>query len=128
VMVGILEKHDDGTVLLSALAFDEWILGVLPDYLKALGELNVPAPITMMLSLQGVRGAFLVTHTNWHINPPPPFDRAVLELPEVVIEQYGTFEAYQRTVRPAFDALWNAGGFFASKYFDADGRWVGLPR
>jgi hypothetical protein len=46
-------------------------------------------------------------------------------LPEVVIEQYGTSEDYQRTVRPAFDALWNAAGFSASKHFDADGRWVG---
>jgi hypothetical protein len=128
VMVGILGKHDDGTVFLPGLAFDQWTLEVLPDYLKALRELNVPAPITMMLSLQGVRGAFLVTHTDWHINPPPPFDRAVLELPEVIIEQYGTSEDYQRTVRPAFDALWNAAGFSASKHFDADGRWVGLPR
>jgi hypothetical protein len=128
VKVGILGKRDDGTVFLSSLAFDEWILGVLPDYLKALRELNVPAPITMMFSLQGVRGAFLVTHTNWHINPPPPFDRAVLELPEVVIEQYGTSEDYQRTVRPAFDALWNAAGYFGSKHFDAEGRWLGLRR
>jgi Putative DNA-binding domain len=123
VKVGIL---DDRT--LSALAFDHWIFGVLPEYLKALRELNVPAPITMMLSLQGVRGAFLVTHANWHINPPPPFDRAVLELPEVIIEQYGTLEDYQRTVRPAFDALWNAAGYFGSKHFDAQGRWIAQPK
>jgi Putative DNA-binding domain len=128
VKVPLLGNSDGDVLILPSLAFDKWIFEVLPLYLKALRELNVPAPITMMLSLQGVRGAFLVTHANWHINPPPPFDRAVLELPEVVIEQYGTFEAYQRTVRPAFDALWNAGGFFASKHFDADGRWVGLPR
>jgi hypothetical protein len=125
VKMGIVRKNDSGVVVLPSLAFDKWILEVLPLYLKALRELNVPAPITMMLSLQGVGGAFLATHANWHINPPPPFDRAVLELPEVVIEQYGTFEAYQRTVRPPFDALWNAAGFFASKHFDADGRWVG---
>jgi hypothetical protein len=128
VKVGILGENDDGTVVLSSLAFDQWILRVLPDYLKALRELNVPAPITMMLSLQGVRGAFLVTHVNWRINPPPPFDRAVLELPEVVVEQYGTFEAYQRTVRPAFDALWNAAGYFGSKHFDAQGRWIAQPK
>jgi Putative DNA-binding domain len=127
VMVGILGKNDDGTVLLPA-TFDQWILGALPHYLKALRDLNVPTPITMMLSLQGVRGAFLVTHVNWHIDPPPPFDRAVLELPEVVIEQYGTSEDYQRTVRPAFDALWNAAGYFGSKHFDAQGRWIAQPR
>jgi hypothetical protein len=126
VKVGIIKKTDHGVVVLPSLAFDEWILEVLPLYLKALRELNVPAPITMMLSLQGVRGARLGVRDL--LDPPPPFDLAVLELPEVVIEQYGTFEAYQRTIRPAFDALWNAAGFFASKYFDAGGRWVGLPR
>ena len=127
VKVGILVDDKD-IRFLPSLEFDKWIFEVLPGYLKALRELNVPAPITMMLSLQGARGAYLATHVNWRIDPPPPFDRAVLELSEVVIEQYGTLEDYQRTVRPAFDALWNAAGFFASKHFDADGRWVGLPR
>jgi hypothetical protein len=124
VKVGLL--NDNRT--LSALAFDQWIFGVLPNYLKALHELNVSAPITMMLSLQGVRGAYLAKHVNWHIDPPPPFDRAVLELPEVVIEQYGTLEDYQRTVRPAFDALWNAAGYIGSEHFNADGHWVGVRR
>jgi hypothetical protein len=52
----------------------------------------------------------------------------VLELPEVIIEQYGTLEDYQRTVRPAFDALWNAAGYFGSKHFDAQGRWIAQPK
>jgi hypothetical protein len=128
VKVPLLGTGDGDVLVLPSLAFDKWVFGVLPLYLKALGELNVPAPITMMLSLQGVRGAFLVTHTDWHINPPPPFDRAVLELPEVVIEQYGTSEHYQRTVRPAFDALWNAAGYLGSEHFDAEGRWLGRRR
>jgi hypothetical protein len=127
VKVGILVDDKD-IKFLPSREFDNWIFEVLPDYLKALRELNVPAPITMMLSLQGVRGAYLATHDNWQINPPSPFDRAVVELPEVVIEQYGTAEEYQRAVRPAFDALWNAAGYFGSKQFDAEGRWLGLRR
>jgi hypothetical protein len=127
VKVGIL-VDDSGIKFLPSLEFGNWIFEVLPSYLKALRELNVPAPITMMLSLQGVRGAYLATHVNWKINAPPPFDRAALELPEVVIEQYGALEDYQRTVRPAFDALWNAAGYFGSEHFTADGRWVGVPQ
>ena len=127
VKVGIL-VDDRGIKFLPSLEFDKWIFDVLPSYLKALRDLNVPAAITMMLSLQGVRGAYLAKHVNWHIDPPPPFDRAVLELPEVVIEQYGTLEDYQRTVRPAFDALWNAAGYIGSEHFNADGHWVGVRR
>jgi hypothetical protein len=50
-------------------------------------------------------------------------DRAVLELPEILIEQYGTAVEYQRAARPAFDALWNTGGFVRSNHFDDMGRW-----
>jgi Putative DNA-binding domain len=127
VKAGILVDDKD-IKFLPSLEFDKWIFEVLPLYLKALRELNVPAPITMMLSLQGVRGAYLETDVNWRNNPPPPFDRTVLELPEVVIEQYGAVEEYQRAVRPAFDALWNAAGRFGSRHFDADGRWIAQPR
>jgi hypothetical protein len=127
VKVGILVDDKD-IKFLPSLEFNKWIFEVLPPYLKALRELNVPAPITMMLSLQGVRGAYLETDVNWRNNPPPPFDRTVLELPEVVIEQYGAVEEYQRAVRPAFDALWNAAGRFGSRHFDADGRWIAQPQ
>jgi hypothetical protein len=128
VKAGIITKHNDGTLTLPGLAFDEWIFEVLPNYLMVLRDLGVPAPITIMLSLQGVRGAYLATSPNWRINSPPAFNRSVLELPEVIIEQYGTDIEYQRAVRPAFDALWNAAGQIASKHFDSEGHWIKSPK
>jgi hypothetical protein len=75
-----------------------------------------------MISLQGVRGARLGIRTDT-LEDPPKIDRDVLELPECVIEQYGSEIDYQRIARPAFDALWNTGGFFRSKHFDSTGKW-----
>jgi len=100
--------------------FGNWIFEVLPSYLTALQRLDVAPPVVLMLTLQGVRGARLGVSSLDNI---PLVDRAVLELPEILIEQYGTELDYHRAVRPAFDALWNVGGYARSNYFDAAGRW-----
>lgn len=116
----------DGKLLIPTLDFDKHIFDVLPGYLTALQRLDVPAPVVLMLTLQGVRGARLGVAPQ-PLDEPAPIDRAVLELPEVVIERYGIDLDYQRASRPAFDALWNTGGFFRSSHFDTDGRWIGPP-
>lgn len=63
-----------------------------------------------MITLQGVRGARLGVYPA-PLDAPPPINRSVLELPEIVIERYGTEVEYQQATRPAFDALWNTAGF-----------------
>jgi hypothetical protein len=96
---------------------------VLTSYLTALQGLDVPPPIVLMIALQGVRGARLAVAGYQYIDAPPAIDRAVLELPEIIIERYGTEDEYQRAARPAFDALWNTGGFPRSQHYDETGRW-----
>ena len=109
------------------LALDQYVLGCLPNYLSCLQALDVPPPIVFMLTLQGIRGARLgIGDREW--DPPPPIDRDSLQLPEVIIEHFGTSIDYQQAVRPAFDALWNAGGFTRSRHFDASGKWIGAGK
>jgi hypothetical protein len=115
----------DGPLFIPTLDFDKWIFKCLPLYLSALQRLNVSPPVILMITLQGVPGARLGVDPR-PLDDPPPIDRSVLELPEVVLERYGTEEEYQRAARPAFDALWNTGGFFRSQHFDDSGRWVGV--
>jgi len=121
VMVGSLTEHE-GKRVIPALTIGKNVFEVLPNYLKALQQLDLPPPIVFMLTLQGVRGARLGVHT-FRLDESQPIDRAVLELPEIIIDRYGTFAEYQRAIRPAFDALWNAGGFSRSKHFDENGLW-----
>jgi hypothetical protein len=122
VKVRVVSDLQAGQLWIPTLDFDRWIFEVLPTYLSALRQLEVPSPIALMISLQGVRGARLGVAQN-SFDDPPKIDRDVLELPECVIEQYGTEADYQRAARPAFDALWNTGGYFRSNHFDADGNW-----
>jgi hypothetical protein len=49
----------------------------------------------------------------------------LLELPEVIIEDFGLDGDYQKVLRPSLDARWNAGGFLKSVHFSDDGLWIG---
>ena len=122
VKVRVVSDLDAGRLWIPTLDFDRWIFERLPGYLSALQQLDVPPPIVLMITLQGVRGARLGVRPQT-LDDPPKLDRDVLELPESIIERYGTNADYQRAARPAFDALWNTGGFFRSKHFDATGEW-----
>ncbi len=55
-----------------------------------------------------------------------PIDRDTLVLPEVFIEDYESIineSEVARTLRPIFDAIWNACGFERSYNYDEDGNW-----
>jgi hypothetical protein len=115
-------KLFEGQPVIPAKAFGDYVFEVLPMYLKALQQLDVPPPIVFMLSLQGIRGARLGVSIH-SLSHRTTIDRAVLELPEIMIEQYSAFPDYQRAVRPAFDTLWNAGGLAQSSFFNESGLW-----
>jgi hypothetical protein len=123
VKVRVVSDIQPGQLYIPTLDFDRSIFEKLPDYLSALQRLDVPPPIILMITLQGVRGARLGVGLQ-SFDDPPKIDRDVLELPECVIEQYSTDVDYQKAARPAFDALWNTGGFAHSKHFDSTGKWA----
>jgi Schlafen, AlbA_2 len=123
VKVRVLFERD-GVLLISTLDFGKHIFEVLPSYLSALQRLDVPPPVVLMITLQGVRGARLgVDPMQYLHHEDSAIDRTVLELPQIIIERYGSAEEYEREARPAFDALWNTGGFPRSQHYDENGRW-----
>ncbi len=98
VRVGVLAK-DEGSLILPSLRFDKEVLEVLPLYLGGMQSLEVSPPLVLMLSLQGVRGAVLwLKQEQMIMYPPTPIDRSTLELPEIVIDAYGSPDDYERTV------------------------------
>lgn len=118
----------DGRKIIPSLSFDRYIFEVLPGYLNGLRALDVPSPLVVMLSLQEIAGASLGVRTNYFDDDTVLFNSPDLLLPEIMIEDYGTDQDYQRAMRPAFDALWNSAGYAASPYFNTDNLWVGEQR
>ena len=124
-----LLKESNGNFIIPSLGFDECIFEVLPDYLKGLKMLNVPPPFVIMISLQEIYGAFLgVRSSILDFDSPIKFTQSELLLPEIILDDYGSLQDYQKAMRPAFDVLWNAAGYAASRYFDENDIWIGDRR
>ncbi len=133
---GIIEATEAGIVnerdcrkLIVSLKFAKDIFGVLPGYLDGLKALDVPSPLAIMISLQEVHGAILGVRDDFSYDAldslNKSFNKSELLLPEIIIEDYGTEQDYQRAMRPAFDALWNAAGYASSHCFSDDDLWTG---
>jgi hypothetical protein len=125
--VGIVGEGD-GRRVLRCGDFAEFLSGSVPRYLDGLRKLDVPSPLLVMVTLTGMERSVLSVRSGWGFDDHVSIRQSTLELPEIVVDDYGTREKYQRTLRPTFDALWNAGGFAQSECFAEDGSWQGLPR
>jgi len=119
----IVRERDEDRFI-PGLKFDKDIFEALPSYFNGLKALNVPPPLAVMISLQEVNGAYLKVSNNID-DTGYKFSKPELLLPEIVIEDYGIDLNYQKAMRPAFDALWNAAGYAASGYYNDDDLWVG---
>jgi hypothetical protein len=100
------------------------VIKSLISYLGGLKNIGVPPPLVGLLTIEGFRGALLGVHDrhrSYEEDTPISYD--VLQLPEFVIEDYGTRADYEKAIRPTFDAMWNAGGYPNARSFDAEGRW-----
>lgn len=100
------------------------VLQVLPGYLEGLKRLNVSPPFVIMLSLQDVQGAYIYDDDYYWSDGLNTFEKSELLLPEITINDYPSNEDLQKLMRPAFDTLWNAGGYEESNCFDDNDLWI----
>jgi hypothetical protein len=124
---GLVHNHQ-GVPLISGRSFEKQFFEAVPRYMEGLRMLNVPAPVCVLVTLEGVNGAAYSVPVDSFSDPDAPFDRQEVSLPECIIDEYGDAASYSKKLRPIFDALWNASGHERAHWFDADGRWVGPPR
>jgi predicted nucleotide-binding protein with TIR-like domain len=82
--------------------------------------LNIGPPACVLLTMIGLKGAplFLAANSGYYSRP---FDRDVIALPEVVIEDFTNDP--KPLLRPALDVLWQHAGEDSCPYFLADGTW-----
>lgn len=121
-------RERDGIRTIPGASFEGQVFEVFSPYLIGLRDIGVPPPLIIMITLVGVLGVnYIVKNDNWEgFGRPLPED--VLRLPECVLEDYGDNVDHHRSVRPAFDALWNAVGYARSQFFNDEGLWVGNNR
>lgn len=91
--------------------------------LRCLDELGVPSPVYVAMSLVNVRGCILDVPF-LPGDPVRKIDRDVMRLPEIELKPAPPdgMESVAKQLRPAMDALANAGGSARSHLYDGNGN------
>lgn len=94
----------------------------LQNNFEYLNKNGVSPPVLIFLSLLGIRG-YELEHPSIRYVLSQHIDRDTLLIPEILIED---FECdLPALMKPAFDAIWNAGNYDSSKSYDSQGKWIG---
>ena len=113
----------DGDMVLPSTAFELRSINLLGRFMEVAPEHGITPPVFAFLSMVGVRGcrlglgarrAMVVGHDR-------PLTQDVALVPEVVVEDFAVNPG--RTLRPAFDVIWNAFGLLRSLNYDDQGNW-----
>lgn len=92
--------------------------------LKFMREHKIEPPFLVMLSMLGVRGAYMGKVSDFHWYDSQPIDRSGLIVPEVLLEDYGL--NLKQHMKQAFYAVWNAAGWPRSMNYNEAGEWVNV--
>jgi hypothetical protein len=93
-------------------------------YLRVIEGEGASRPFFVMMSLIGVKDYNLEVPETHFSSDNYPVDRDVLILPELLVEEGDN--DIPTMMKPAFDAIWNAGGWSRSLSYDAEGKWSGV--
>ncbi len=110
-----------GLRVMNVWAFESLLVEALSRYHRAFGEIGVLPPISVALSLVGVRGYGLVYSARSDRGGRAVVVKDVVTLPDVVVEELDLEPA--AVLRPIFDALWQTFGLPRSLTYDEHGKW-----
>ncbi len=105
--------------------FEEEISRLLDEVLAFLRNVGVDPPLLVMLALLGFRGMTIWSPADeymdvWDGPGESFFDRDTTIVPEVVVEDLSQQGAV--VLRPAFDTIWQAAGFYGCPNYDENGN------
>ena len=118
-----LVQERDGSKHIPSIRFEEELIESIQRFMNLLRIIGLDTPIILMLSLIGVKGAFMAVSRRLVGRDETYIDRDQLIAPEIIIEDYS--ENVQRSLHGTFDSIWNAAGWPRSINYDAQGNWVG---
>jgi hypothetical protein len=87
-------------------------------------------PVFIGITLTDVKGAMMGPIDPWRYEyyKDNVIDRPILFLPDVQLDSFDqSIEELARTLRPAFDTVWQAAGLERSNNYDEQGAWAGKP-
>jgi hypothetical protein len=119
---GIATVTDRGRML-PAEQVEDQIATKIEHYLRALRHVEVPPPFAVLLAGVRMHGTAIVARLAPYYETLSPQPEPDMFFPRVIIEDYGALGDYRQSLKPIFDALWNAGGYPGSRSYASDGQW-----
>lgn len=120
----LLRITDDSGKIIRSVAYERAILQGLHKYMSIQRQLGVAPPLVIILTLTEVFGyTMAVNRSRFPFHDDYPIDRDVLLVDEVIVDNFESDAA--KTMKPIFDAVWNATGWSRSMNYDQNGNWVG---
>jgi hypothetical protein len=104
--------------------FEDQIATHLDSYLSSLRDAGAALPAYIMVAGTRMSGGYVF------VNPHSPIPPALqplpdhVELPTILIEDFSTIDEYRHSLKPLFDAIWNAAGHGGSRSYNSDGKWI----
>ncbi len=109
--VGIVRPRNE-VQYIPARHIEETISHSIPLYIEALQNIGLSGPWIALVSLHGISGSRVAcSNSDWDWDTPPELRQKDLFLPACLITPSGDKSEYRASLKPALDALWNAGGF-----------------
>lgn len=123
---GDLIKEYDGKKLIYVgrdFSVEEKIIGFVTEALKILNKIDVQPPIYLFLHLCGVKGYGIgSSRLRQSVFGDRGIDRDILQLPEVVIQNYPDNVAFY--LKEWFETIWNACGYEKCYSYDDNGNFT----
>jgi len=115
---------DDSGPYIPSEVFEQELVNALSICLSLYKKIQIVPPVALILTLTGIKNYRLAVNIN-RLDPwrqhTHKFDRDLLAIPEIVVENYSDSPA--SILRPVFDSLWNSAGWARSMGYDEDGEW-----
>ncbi len=126
VLMDHREKGVDRALAYGGLIPD--LLRAIPRFVHGLTSNGFAAPFVLMISLLSVRGSAMLSERSWS-RSVQMLDRDHLLFEPVVLDRAPLPEGWETSLRPVFDAWWNAYGWSRCHVlFDESGVFTGVPR
>jgi hypothetical protein len=98
--------QEKGEKYLHFKGFEKMIIDALPKFTAIQKKIGILPPLFILLSIMRVRGSRIAAG---FLRPAEAIDRDDLIIPEIMLEQFD--DDASAVMKPAFDAIWNAGGY-----------------
>jgi hypothetical protein len=115
-------RPKDGTGGIASVAYEQDVIQAVTTYLRSYRSLGILPPISISMALLGCKGSYLyVSQRLFFRGTSVPIDRDAAILPDIIVDKLDVDVA--QTMKPIFDAVWNACGYPRSFNYNEAGEW-----